>query len=114
MYKFLRNNTEALYDPENDVVQEVPWNFAKFILDGVTGQVVSYYNPRISPLSLRKEIEGIIQRNTEKYGSFIPKIKYKTKEEIEQAIKDNKNIVSSCGGEACKKPAEESKSNNRI
>jgi glutathione peroxidase len=56
VYKFLRNNATALYDPENEVVQEVPWNFSKFIVDGTTGQVVSYYNPRVSPLSLRAEI----------------------------------------------------------
>ena len=34
VYKFLRNNTEALYDPEKNIAQEVPWNFAKFIVDG--------------------------------------------------------------------------------
>ena len=37
VYKYLRHNTEALYDAENDVVQEVPWNFSKFIIDGHTG-----------------------------------------------------------------------------
>ena len=61
-YKFLRHNTEALYDAENEIVQEVPWNFAKFLIDGTTGQVVSYYNPRVSPLSLRTEIETICSR----------------------------------------------------
>jgi glutathione peroxidase len=37
VYRYLRYNTEALYDPENDVVQEVPWNFSKFLIDGATG-----------------------------------------------------------------------------
>ena len=55
----MRQNTKALYDPEQDVIQEVPWNFAKFILDGSTGQVVSYYIPRIAPLTLRREIESL-------------------------------------------------------
>ena len=40
----------------------MPWNFAKFIVDGQTGQVVSYYNPRISPLSLRTEIEAMLSK----------------------------------------------------
>lgn len=103
VYKYLRYNTEALYDAENDVVQEVPWNFSKFIVDGVTGQVISYYNPRVSPLSLRKEIESIVKRNTEEHGEFVPKIKYKTKEELDKEVPDTS---AGCGaGEACgKKP----------
>ena len=42
----------------------MPWNFAKFIVDGSTGLVVSYYNPRISPLSLRTEIEAMLSKGT--------------------------------------------------
>ena len=62
----------------------MPWNFSKFIVDGVTGQVLHYYNPRVSPLSLRKQIDEIIKKNTnEEHGPFVPKIKYKTKEELE-------------------------------
>jgi glutathione peroxidase len=37
VYKFLRHNTNELFDQENEVVQEVPWNFAKFLVDGSTG-----------------------------------------------------------------------------
>ncbi len=72
MYKFLRNNCEALYDPETQVVQEVPWNFAKFIIDGSTGQVVSYYNPRISPLSLRQEIEAMLTKGAPYEAKDLP------------------------------------------
>ena len=57
VYKFLRSNTPALFDQVNNTVGEVPWNFSKVIVDGRTGKVVSYYNPRVSPLSLRSEIE---------------------------------------------------------
>ena len=67
MYKYLRYNTEALYDAENDLVQEVPCKFSKFIVDGVTGEVISYNNPRMSLLSLRKEIESVVKRNTEEH-----------------------------------------------
>ena len=71
-------------------------------MDGHTGQVISYYNPRVSPLSLRKEIESIIKRNTEEHGEFVPKIKYKTKEELEKEVPDTS---AGCGsGEACAKP----------
>ena len=55
VYKYLRYNTEALYDTENDVVQMVPCNFSKFIVDGVSGQFISYKNTCVSALSLRKE-----------------------------------------------------------
>lgn len=41
---------------------EVPWNFAKFIVDGATGQVVSYYIPRIAPNSLRAEIAAMLAK----------------------------------------------------
>lgn len=66
IYRFLRYNTEALYDPENDIVQEIPWNFTKFLIDGSTGQVVTFNVPRISPLQLRPEIEAIIKKNSNK------------------------------------------------
>jgi hypothetical protein len=62
VYKFLRFNSEQLYDAENNVAGEVPWNFSKFIVDGQTGQVFSYYNPRVSPLSLRNEIETLLNK----------------------------------------------------
>ena len=37
VYKFLRHTTEALQDVESGEVGEVPWNFAKFLVDGATG-----------------------------------------------------------------------------
>jgi glutathione peroxidase len=112
VYKYLRYNTEALYDPENDVVQEVPWNFSKFIVDGHTGQVISYYNPRVSPHSLRKEIESIIKRNTEEHGEFISKVKYKTKEELEKEVPDTS---AGCGtNDACAKKQVVDDAENRV
>jgi len=63
VYKFLRSTTPELYDEENETVMEVPWNFAKFILDGSTGKVTSYHNPRVSPLSLRPLIEKLLSND---------------------------------------------------
>jgi glutathione peroxidase len=116
VYKFLRHTTEALYDPENDVVQEIPWNFAKFLVDGANGQVLSYYNPRVSPLSLREEIKGIIERNTKEGELFVNKRKYKSKEEIE-AEGEVTQTTGACGsgGEMCSKGAQAcDKAGNRI
>jgi hypothetical protein len=72
-------------------------------VDGFTGQVISYYNPRVSPHSLRKEIESIIKKNTEEHGEFVPKIKYKTKEELEKEVPDTSAGCSS--GDTCAKKA---------
>ena len=36
VYKFLRLNSE-LYDPSQKRAREIPWNFAKFIVDARTG-----------------------------------------------------------------------------
>ncbi len=33
VYKFLRSNSE-LFDAKKQEVKEIPWNFAKFIVDG--------------------------------------------------------------------------------
>jgi glutathione peroxidase-family protein len=69
VYRYLRSNTDALYDPENDVVLEVPWNFTKFLVDCSTGQVVTFQIPRISPLQLRSDIEAILKKNSQ---PFVP------------------------------------------
>ncbi len=41
-------------------------------MDGQTGQVVSYYNPRISPLSLRTEIEAMLSKGAPYEPKEIP------------------------------------------
>lgn len=119
VYKFLRHTTEELYDQDNDVVQEVPWNFAKFLLDGATGEVVSYYNPRVPPSSLRGEIEQIIKKNTKEGEVFQPKRKYKSKEEMEsEAVVTQSTGASGCGssagGEMCKKGAQACEAQNKL
>ena len=58
VYKFLRINSR-LNDSAHNQVQEIPWNFAKFIVNG-EGKVVSYHEPREDPESLRPIIEGLL------------------------------------------------------
>jgi glutathione peroxidase len=55
VYQFLRNNSE-LYDAKKKEAKEIPWNFAKFIVDR-NGKVVSYHNPKVDPNDLIKNIE---------------------------------------------------------
>lgn len=44
VFKYCRINSELL-DSKKMEVKEIPWNFAKFLLNA-EGKVVSYYNPR--------------------------------------------------------------------
>jgi len=55
VYRFLRSNSE-LYDAKTKEAREIPWNFAKFIVDR-NGKVVSYHNPKVDPIDLYKAIE---------------------------------------------------------
>jgi glutathione peroxidase len=48
-----------LHDKEKKEVREIPWNFAKFLVDS-QGRVVSYHNPRVEPLNMAKEIETML------------------------------------------------------
>ena len=91
VYRFLRYNTEALYDPENDIVQEVPWNFTKFLIDGSTGQVVTFNVPRISPLQLRGDIEALLKKNGNEGPYLAPIIDFGGKT-LTQEEKDSKSV----------------------
>ena len=41
LYNLLRTNSE-LYDPKTGLAQEIPWNFAKFLVDK-KGKVLRFY-----------------------------------------------------------------------
>ena len=58
VFKFLRYNSE-LFDPKKKEVREIPWNFAKFLVNE-KGQVVSYHNPKVEPKSMVEEIEKML------------------------------------------------------
>ena len=58
-YQFLRRHS-SLYDQQKQVASEIPWNFAKFLVDK-HGQVVNYYEPIVEPESLIPEIEKMLQ-----------------------------------------------------
>jgi glutathione peroxidase len=58
VFKFLRQNS-SLYDTRKKQSKEIPWNFAKFLLNG-EGKVISYHDPRVLPNELEKDIEKII------------------------------------------------------
>ena len=58
VYKFLRLNS-PLYDQTKGTVNEIPWNFTKFLVN-CKGEVVSYHNPYADTQELEPEIEKIL------------------------------------------------------
>ena len=55
VYRYCRINSE-LYDAKKKEVKEIPWNFAKFLINE-QGKVISYHNPRVEPVTMIEEIE---------------------------------------------------------
>ena len=60
VYKYLRGNSE-LYDEKKKESKEIPWNFAKFLVNG-QGKVVSYHNPKVDPLDIMSSIEPLLRQ----------------------------------------------------
>jgi len=58
VYRYLRANT-TLYDQKTQKIQEIPWNFTKFLVDA-DGHVLRFYNPGDKPESMEKDIEALL------------------------------------------------------
>ena len=54
LFRFLRTNSR-LYNKQNGSVKQLPWNFAKFLVDS-NGKVIQYYEPAIDPANLEGDI----------------------------------------------------------
>ncbi len=59
VYKYLRINSE-LNDKEKHEVKEIPWNFAKFLVNA-QGKVLHYYGPRVEPDTIVPDIEAMLK-----------------------------------------------------
>ena len=59
VYQFLRNNSE-LFNKNTKVSTQIPWNFAKFLLDR-NGKVVKFYKPNDELASIRLAIEQLLK-----------------------------------------------------
>lgn len=55
LFRYLRCNSE-LWDKKKQRAKEIPWNFAKFLVNP-EGKVLGYYDPRINPLMLINDIQ---------------------------------------------------------
>ena len=58
IYNYLRSNSK-LYDDKKGTAGEIPWNFAKFLVNA-QGKVISYYEPRKFPDDIRSDIEKLL------------------------------------------------------
>jgi glutathione peroxidase len=54
LYNFLKENSELNKEGK---VENIPWNFAKFIVNG-KGEVLHYFHPKVHP----DELVGIIEK----------------------------------------------------
>ena len=43
--------------------KEIPWNFAKFLISA-DGQIIKYYNPRVDPIGVMKDIERYLSNGS--------------------------------------------------
>jgi len=58
IYRFLRANSR-LYDAKKGTYQEIPWNFAKFVVDR-DGKVVELFAPDVAAEDLEKVIVPLL------------------------------------------------------
>ncbi|EAS02489.1 phospholipid hydroperoxide glutathione peroxidase (macronuclear) [Tetrahymena thermophila SB210] len=57
VYKYLRRNSELF---QNNAATKIPWNFAKFLVDGKTGKVVQYFSPKVNPVEMEQQIKQLL------------------------------------------------------
>ena len=59
VYQYLRRNSE-LYNEQEQVAGEIPWNFAKFLVNS-DGHVVKYWGPQTDPEATMDEVRKLLQ-----------------------------------------------------
>jgi glutathione peroxidase-family protein len=60
VYAYLRTHSE-LYDAKTKTAKVIPWNFAKFIMNG-KGEVIRFASPNVKPEELRPIIEAEVNK----------------------------------------------------
>lgn len=69
VFRHLRKKTNCFVNPKNGKIKNIPWNFAKFIIDE-TGEVRIYSNPRQSLYKSIDEIEAMLGLKSQTEISF--------------------------------------------
>jgi len=60
VFRFLRANSN-LYDQKSQTIQEIPWNFTKFLVDA-DGKVLKFYTPTTKPHEMEKDLEDLLSK----------------------------------------------------
>ena len=60
IYQKLKFNS-ILFNRNDNVVENIPWNFTKFLISG-DGKTIKYYEPRMDPIRLVSEIEKMLDK----------------------------------------------------
>lgn len=58
VYQYLRQNSE-LFDAKSGQSKQIPWNFAKFLIDR-NGKVIKFYSSEIKPNTFKQEIIDLL------------------------------------------------------
>ena len=59
-YQILRSRS-SLHNKETGKTAEIPWNFAKFLVDA-DGNVIEYFDPKTPPLAIKPKIEDLLSK----------------------------------------------------
>jgi glutathione peroxidase len=60
VFKYLRTHSE-LHDPATGLTKEIPWNFAKFLLDK-EGNVIKFFHPTVEPKNFETDVQKLLQQ----------------------------------------------------
>ena len=58
IYLYLKSNSKEL-NVGNNTLQNIPWNFAKFLVDS-NGVVHKYYDPKFEPKDMENDIKNLL------------------------------------------------------
>lgn len=61
VYQYLRQHSE-LYDPKTGTSKQIPWNFAKFLVNP-QGKVLKFYSSEVKPNTFKQEIVELLNSN---------------------------------------------------
>ena len=59
VYRWLRTHS-TLYNKKTKKATKIPWNYAKFLINGKTGEVVKYFTSVTSPNEMEVEIKKLV------------------------------------------------------
>ena len=59
VFRWQRSHSQ-LYDEKEKLSKQIPWNYAKFLIDGSTGRVIKYVTPVEDPQELESALNKLL------------------------------------------------------